>query len=438
MDFETDLATNTAAMNRLIRHFVAASLVLSIGVGGWAVAAKVDSAVVTAGTFVVQSSAQSVQHPEGGVVGAILVRDGQHVEAGQVLIRLDAAKVTADTSIVDRKLIDLLAQKARLDAEAVGGAVITPPALPMADPAAQATLALALEAQQRLLTERRSTRMNQVSQLAERKTQIEAQLRGLADQLTSLQDEMAQAEGDLQDKQTIYKKGYITRPVMRAAERDVSRLRGQIGDVESRIASTQSELAEAAFKASEAARTDRTQILGEQQAATEKLAEVEQDRAAALDRLQRLDVKAPRAGLIHELAVHTVGGTVGPGQVMMSIIPTTDPLIVDAKILPDDIDQVHVGQAATVRISAFKLTTPPELDGEVTGVSPDKLTDERSGMGYFSVKIRVPDGERAKLQGKELTPGLPAEVLIRGESRRVITYLTQPLTDKLGLAFREK
>jgi HlyD family secretion protein len=277
-----------------------------------------------------------------------------------------------------------------------------------------------------------------MSQLAERKTQIEAQLRGLADQLASTKEEMEQAEGDLADKETIFKKGLITRPVMRAAERDVSRLKGQIGDIESRIATAQSELAETAFKTAEASRTNRTGVLGELQSATEKLAEMEQDRTAALDRLQRLEIRAPRAGVVNELAVHTVGGIVGPGQVLMSIIPTTDPLIVTAKILPEDIDQVHVGQMATVRISAFKLATPPELEGAITGVSADKVTDERSGVGYFSVKIKVPESERAKLGGKELTPGLPAEVLIRGESRRVITYLTQPLTDKIGLAFREK
>jgi HlyD family secretion protein len=438
MDFETDLAANTAAMHRLIRYFVASALALSIGVGGWACAAKVDSAVVTSGTFVVQSSAQAVQHLEGGVIGAILVKDGQHVDQGQVVVKLDAAKVIADTTILDRKIIDLIAQKARLDAEESDQPTIATPDLPVEGEAAAATLARALSAQQGLLTERRSTRASQMSQLAERKTQIKAQLRGLADQLASVKDEMEQAAGDLADKQTIFKKGLITRPVMRAAERDVSRLRGQIGDVESRIATAQSELAENAFKTAEASRTTRTEVLDELQSVTERLAELEQDRTAALDRLQRLEIRAPRAGIVNELTIHTVGGIVAPGQVLMSIIPTTDPLIVTAKILPEDIDQVHVGQMATVRISAFKLATPPELEGTVTGVSADKVTDERSGLGYFSVKIRVPETERVKLDGKELTPGLPAEVLIRGESRRVITYLTQPLTDKIGLAFREK
>ena len=174
------------------------------------------------------------------------------------------------------------------------------------------------------------------------------------------------------------------------------------------------------------------------QSVDSELAEVEEQYAARKRPLQRLEIRAPRAGLVHELAVHTVGGVVAPGQRLMSIIPNAEPLIVDAKIRPDQVEQVHIGQKATVRIGSLKLPVTPELDGEVTTISPDQEIDERSGLAFFAVQIAIAPGERDKLEGKELTPGLPAEVLIRGESRRVITYLTQPLTEKIGLAFREK
>lgn len=437
-EFDADLLANTSSMRRLMRLFMASSFLITAGIGGWAVAAKVDSAVVTSGAFAVKSNAQAVQHLEGGVVGAILVKQGELVREGQVLVRLDAAKVIADTGILERRLIDLTAEKARLDAERLDRDRIETPIPPAVKTNALQTLQTALAAQQNMLTERRSTRSNQLSQLLERKTQFENQIRGLGEQLKAVHGEMEQAAADLEDQRMLDKKGLIRRPVLRQTEREVSRLQGQIGDMEARIASVRSQLAETAFKIEEVTRTARSEVLAQLQSVTEKIAQAEQERNAALDRLQRLEIRAPRTGLVHEMTIHTVGGIIGPGQTVMSIIPNTDPLVVNAKIRPDEIDQVHVGQSATVRISSFKTAAPPELNGIVTTVSPDQVKDERSGQVYFSVTISVAADERSKLDGKELTPGLPAEVLIRGETRRVITYLTQPLTDKIGLAFREK
>ena len=437
-EFEADLITNTSSIRSLMRWFIVSSVIVGGGVGGWAVAAKVDSAVVTTGTFVVQSSAQAVQHPEGGVVGAILVKDGELVRAGQILVRLDAAKVIADTTILERKLIDLSAERARLDAERQDRATIQPPSLPVSLPDAEATLKRALAAQDSIMNERRSTRSSQLSQLVERKTQIEMQVRGFGQRLKSLTEELAQASAELADFRMLESKGLIRRPLLRQSERDVSRLRGEIGDTESRIAGARSQLIETEFKVAEITRNARSEVLRDLQAVTAKLAEIEEQRAAARDRLERLEIRAPRTGRVHELSTHTVGGVVGPGQKLMSIIPNTEPLLVSARIRPDEIDQVHVGQNATVRISSFKLPVVPELDGQVTSVSPDQVVDDNSGQAFFTVKIAIAPEEGSKLEGKELTAGLPAEVLIRGEARRVIAYLTQPLTDKVGLAFREK
>jgi len=399
-EFDNDLEANTAAMKRLMRWFTISSLTLVFGVGGWAVAAKVESAVVAGGTFVVQSSAQAVQHLEGGVVGAILVKDGQHVQEGQVLVRLDAARVTTDTSIIERKSIDLIAEKARLEAERLDSDQIQPPHLAGASPQTEEVLKLALEAQQSFLIEKRSARSSQLSQLTEAKTQIEAQLVGLKEQLDAVKDEMGQAEGDLEDKRVLDKKGLIRRPVLRQAERDVSRLQGQIADAQSRIAQAKSQLAENAFKTAEVTKSGRSEILRQLQGVTEKLAEAEQSRMAALDRMGRLEIRAPRTGTVQELAIHTVGGIVGPGQTLMQIIPANDTLLVTAKISPTEIDQVHVGQHATVKISSFKMATPPELDGTVTGLSADKVVDERSGQAFFKVNISIAPGERSKLEGK--------------------------------------
>ncbi|MGO9758859.1 MAG: HlyD family type I secretion periplasmic adaptor subunit [Roseiarcus sp.] len=249
---------------------------------------------------------------------------------------------------------------------------------------------------------------------------------------------MEQAAADLADQRALDKKGLMRRPVLRQTEREVSRLQGQIGDTESRIAGARSQLIETDFKIAETKKSGRSDILTQLESVVERIAQAEQERAASLDRVQRLEIKAPRAGYVNELTVHTIGGVISPGQSVMSIVPNSDPLLVTAKIRPDEVDEVHQGQHATVRLSSLKLATPPELDGTVSSISPDQLKDDRTGQPYFMVKIDVPVDQMTKLQGKELFPGMPAEVLIRGEARRVIAYLTQPLTDKLGLVFREK
>jgi HlyD family secretion protein len=225
--------------------------------------------------------------------------------------------------------------------------------------------------------------------------------------------------------------------VLRQTEREVSRLKGEMGDIEARIAGARSQLTEIQFKIAELTQNSRSEVLRQLQTVTASLAETEEQLAAARDRLQRLDIRAPRTGLVHELMVHTVGGIVAPGQKLMSIIPSAEPLIVNAKIRPDEVNQVHLDQPATIHISSFKLPVPLELEGLVTNVSPDQVVSNQSGQAYFTVTIAIAPGERRKLEGKELTPGLPAEVLIRGDSRRIITYLTQPLTDKLAITFRE-
>jgi HlyD family secretion protein len=436
-EFEDDLAANSSSMRRLMRWFVLSSFIVFFGIGGWSVAAKVDSAVVTAGTFAVQSSAQAVQHLEGGVIGAILVKDGDLVQEGQVLVRLDAAKVTADASILERKLIDLTAQKARLEAENLDRTTITRTESPFSSRQMDSALRAAFASEESLMNERRFTRLNQLSQQQERKVQVERQIDGFNERYKALKEELAQVTAELADQRMLDSKGLIRRPVLRQTEREVSRLKGEMGDMEAKVAGAHSQLTEIEFKIAELTRNARSEVLKQLQAVTAGLAETEEQLAAARDRLQRLDIRAPRTGLVHELAVHTIGGIVSPGQKLMSIIPNDEPLIVNAKIRPDEVEQVHVDQRASIRISAFKLPTPLELEGWVTNVSPDQVVSSQSGQAYFTVKIAIAPGERSKLEGKELTPGLPAEVLILGDARRIITYLTQPLTDRLAVTFRE-
>jgi HlyD family secretion protein len=390
------------------------------------------------GTFAVPSSAQAVQHLEGGLVGAILVKDGDLVREGQLIARLDAAKATSDLNILRHKIIDLAAEQARLQAEHDDRTDVTPPILPVPLDHPDADLDASLASQRILFVKRRSARQSQLSQLGERKLQIETQIVGLNALRKAHDGELNQARADLADQTRLDALRLIRRPLLRQTEREVSRLQGEIGDTDARIASARSQLAETEQRISEVLGQIGSEILSRMQTVSSQLAEAAYQYATARDRMDRLEIRAPRTGYVHELAVHTLGGTIAPGQTLMSIIPSEESLLVIARIRPDDIDQVFVGQPATVRISAFKMPVTPELDGKVLSVSPDRVTDDKIGSGYYVAKITISVGERSKLEGKELVPGLPAEVLIRGEPRRVIAYLTQPLTDKLEVALREK
>ncbi|SON57806.1 Type I secretion system membrane fusion protein PrsE [Hartmannibacter diazotrophicus] len=437
-EFDKDLFEIDSSIKKLMRWFLISSLFVLGGIGAWSIMAQVDSAVITAGTFMPESNAQAVQHPEGGVVGEILVREGDLVREGQVLIRLDAAKVRAEMRIQERRLVDLVAERARLQAERLEQSTIVEPVLPVTSEDAEQELRAALVSERGLLAERMFTRKIQASQLQERRTQVQYQIDGLEQRREAIIEEIEQAEGHLADLRQLDTKGLIRRPVLRQSERDVSRLKGDLGDTEARIASARSQLTETEMKIAEHDRGAKSEVLSRLHEIDAQVAEVTEQATAARDRLQRLDLRSPRTGLVHQLAVHTIGGVISPGQVVMSIIPSSEPLVVSASIPPSDIDQVHIGQAATVKISAFKMLVIPELAGKVISMSPDQVVNPKTGQAHFAVKIGIDPEERGKLEGKELTPGLPAEVFIVGESRRVITYLTQPLTEKLELAFREK
>jgi HlyD family secretion protein len=436
--FELDLAVTQASMRRLIRVFSITIIVLVFGVGGWAVASRIESAVIANGNFVVQSNGQAVQHLKGGIVGEILVAEGDRVKKGQVVMRLDAAQVHAQLGIVRRQIIDFSAERARLIAERDLQPTLRRPRIVNGNEKDAQAMHAAITLQQTLLTARLSAFESQMQQLNEQKTQTNSAIEGLVGLQQARKDELEQLDGDLDAFNRLDKKRLVRRSVLRQARRQVSRARGDILDIASRLATKRSKLSEIEFRIREATRKRRSEILDKLQEIESNLATAYEKYHAAKDQMTRLDIRAPSAGIVHELKAHTVGGVIKPGEAVMTIVPNDDPLLVVARIRPGEVDQVAAGQKAAVRISAFKRQKSPELDGEVINVAADRSLDERSGQTFFEVKIKVLPGQEEKLGDKKLTAGLPAEVFIKGEPRRVITYLTQPLTDQIGLAFREE
>lgn len=435
--FDQSIADSAEGMRRLRRWFLGISATLVLGIGGWSATASIDSAVVSQGTFAVRSSAQTVQHPEGGVIGALLVEEGAEVAKGQVLARLDGAQALAELGIIERQRLDLAVERARLVAERDGLSTLAAPRLEGLPPALGSALRTGLALQQTLLTARQSARESRISQLGQRLRQVENEINGLRRLRRARVEESARIGEELEALETLDAKRLIAKSRLRAVQREAARIEGDIGDIDARIASAQSQTVETELRIEEIERGARSEVLDRLATIDAQSAETEERRAAALDRQKRLDIRAPRAGIVHELAAHTIGGVVAPRETIMSIIPLDEPLIVSARIRTTDVDQVQVGQRATVTAAALSARDTPELEGEVVGVSPDQSEDERTGEQYYSVRVALAPGEMAKLGGQRLTPGMPATVLIRGEARRVITYLTQPLSDQFALAFRE-
>ncbi len=436
--FDADLERTSQSMRRLLRGFTLLCSGLIFGVGGWAFSAEIESAVLATGKFVVKSNLQAVQHVEGGKIGAILVGEGAQVRKDQVVIRLDSSQIKADLAIIEDRLIDLTAERARLAAERDGRSTLEPPAPPFELRAKRTAFNSAILLQSTLLSARHSGNRSQISQLKERKRQTKVQISGLENLRRARVIEFEQASTDLDVQRKLDAKRLIRKSVLRQTIREFARVRGDIGDIDAKIAEARSRLAETEFRITEHLRTKRSEILDKLKLNQSQLAEAREKYVAAHSRMQNLEIRAPRSGLVHELQVFTVGGVIKPGQTVMSIIPQDDLLLVSAKIATHEIDQVHIGQEATVRISAFKQRITPELSGTVVNLAPDETTDERTGQSFFSVKIEIRPEERSKLNGKKLTPGLPADVMIQGQKRRVISYLTQPLLDQMALAFKEE
>lgn len=408
------------------------------GLALWSILAPIDSAVIAAGQVVVESNRKTVQHLEGGVIGDILVREGELVEAGAVLARLDDTLAKANLAQIDSQLSELYARRARLISERDGASEIGAPA-GVADVLEKPEFRATFAGQKNLFAARAATRAQQKSLLNERITQqqermtgIQAQRRSIASQLRLINDELESVRG-------LYEKGFAPLTRLRALERESERLVGERGSLTARLAEAESIIAEARLEMERIDETMREEAIADLREAEVAIAERTEERITAADALRRTELKAPQAGRVIGLAVHTVGGVIAPGEVVMDIVPDNDVLEVAARVSPTDIEKVHAGQDALIRFSAFSVRSTPETIGNVRSVSADSLTDEVTGLPYFLVLIDLPDKEGLAdaLRGQSLVPGMPADAFIRTGKRPAINYLLRPLTDALTRSMRE-
>jgi HlyD family secretion protein len=432
----------TPALQSIQRYMIVGAIMfvfVTLGIGGWAATSQLSGAVIAQGVVVVDSSVKKVQHATGGIVGELRVREGDRVNAGDILIRLDETQTLANATIVTKSLDELLARQARLETERdAAEQIVFPNALFDRTKESNSEASRAIAAERTLFELRRQARSGQKAQLQEKSTQLQNEIKGYVGQAEAKQKEVDLIRQELDGVRTLWEKKLVPITRLNALERDTARLEGERSQLAGMIAQSKGKIAEIELQIIQIDQDLRTEVGKDLIETRSKLSELAERKTAAVDQLNRIDIRAPQSGRVHELSVHTVGGVIAPGEQIMLIVPDTDSLAVDVKISPRDIDQVYVGQTATMHFAAFNQKTTPECDGEVSLVSADVTQEQRTGTSYYTGRLLLKPEELAKLGSAKLLPGMPVEVFIKTPGRTALSYLLKPLRDQAEHAMKER
>ena len=415
-----------------IAMIAAAALALLVLIGGALV--PIGGAVIASAEVAPETRIKRIAHPTGGVIAELLVRDGDVVKEGDLLVRLDTEVSAVSAEFSERSLAQLLAQRARLSAEIENRGAIRFPAELRDDPSDDARAAMAAE--QRRFVLNRSEQSSLRAQLGERVNQLGRQIDGYNAQIASLEQQQALIKPELEMLREMHGKGYVTIRRLNEMERTAIDLDGSIGALQANIAQSNAGIAQAEEQRIQIGQTARADAGAELAQVEAAINEQRVTSASAGDQFDRSEIRASYAGTIDKLAYGAVGEVVRPAETILQIVPQDDRLVFNGLVLPSDIDRVAVGQPARIRLSAFNQATTPELEGEVTFVSADPVTDEATGARLFRVRVVLDDSSVAVTDGLELVSGMPSEVFIETGSRSMLSYVTKPLVDQFARAFR--
>ena len=434
----TDQPRNAHASIR--KHLVvglAVVLVLGGGVGGWAATVPISGALIAPGSVVVDTNVKKVQHPTGGVVGEILARDGDTVKAGDVVVRLDETVVKASLAIVVKTLNGLYARAARLQAEQQGlDKIAFPPQL--TEQARDPDVRDIMASETKLFEVRVNGRTGQKAQLRERVTQLNEEISGLQAQEAAKDKEIALVQQELVGVRQLYEQHLVQLTRLTTLERDAARLSGERAQYIASRAQAKGKITETELQIIQVDKDMLSEVSKDLRETNDKIGEFVERKVTAEDQLRRIEIRAPQAGVVHDLTIHTQGGVIAAGETIMTIVPDQDNLIVETHVAPQDIDQVKLGASAVLRFTNFNQRTTPEIEGEVSRIGADVSRDDKTTPTYFLVRIAIPAPELNKLATAHLLPGMPLEVFIPTSERTVLSYLMKPLADQVHRAFREK
>ena len=422
------------------RHALAGLVIVAVlggGVGGWAGTMKLSGALIAPGSVVVDSNVKKVQHPTGGIVGELRVRDGDRVKVGDVVVRLDDTVTRANLAIVTKGLNELTARKARLESERDGANDVLFPADLIArvnDP----EVAAVVDSERKLFELRRSARIGQKEQLRQRIGQLKEEVRGYRAQQEAKTKEIELIEREMVGVRDLWKQKLVPITRLTELERQAARLEGESAQLIAQTAQVGGKIAETELQIIQIDRDLSSEVAKETREIDGKLGEFVERKVTAEDQLKRVDIRSPQDGTVFQATVHTVGGVITAGDPIMLIVPEADNLTVEAKVNPQDIDQVKIGQIALLRLSAFNQQATPEINGAVTRISADATSDQRTGLTYYTIRIAMAPQEVAKLGDVTVIPGMPVEAFVQTGERTMLSYFLKPLNDQLMRVFRQR
>lgn len=431
------MAVNTDRSLR--RHITAGflSMIIMLGLaGGWSVYADISGAVIAPATLMVESYSKKIQHKEGGIVKEILVKDGDRVVAGQDLIILDDTDTKSDLGIIEALLVEFFTKRARLEAQRDDATTIVYPDEVIARQS-EPDVARVMLGQQNLFDSRAAALHGKLEQLTKQVGQLSEQIGGLSSQEDSKAAQTELIDEELGNLKKLRKQGLVPATRVLAMQRERARLGGEIGEIVASKASAEAKIAEIKVQMIQIQDESRSQTLTELRDVESRISELQERRLAARAKLARTAIKAPIAGDVYQLNLHTIGGVIAPGEGLMLLVPDADELVLQAQVFPKDIDQVMVGQKAMVRFPSLNARLTPEIGAEVIQVSADISRVDQTTPPFYAVRLRIPHAELAKLGEAKLKPGMPAEAFIQTSAHSPISYLLKPLADQIAHTFRE-
>jgi HlyD family secretion protein len=434
-------------LQRLRGPLLAGALVMAVFLGGfglWAAFAPLESAAVAPGVVEVESSRKTVQHLEGGIISQILVKDGDHVTAGQPLVELDDVKARTAYAAMEAQLFDASARQARLIAERDGLDEIAfpPPTLARADQDGAAAQVLA--GQREIFAAHRNLLNSKIAAIRHHIDQSTDEIQGLRAQDASVQTKLGLIRSEVDDMHQLVERGLERRSRLSQLQRDQADIEGRRGEIAAQIDRSQQAIAESQVGILSLWYDSANEIAKDLRETEGKVNDLQEQVRANADVLARVVVRAPEDGVVTNLKVHTTGGVVKPGDALLDLVPQSDRMIITAKVRPEDMDLVHTGLPALVRLLPYKQRRTPPVDGTVTYISADRLVDDRpdsgqpAGQPYFAAKIGIDAAALKDMPGVELVPGMPAEVMIKTGKTTVALYALSPIIDSFDRAFREK
>ncbi|HEY8576842.1 MAG TPA: HlyD family type I secretion periplasmic adaptor subunit [Devosia sp.] len=407
------------------------------GFAYWASTVEIAGAVVASGSVVVESFPKRVQHQEGGIVSAIMVRNEERVEAGQTLVQLDATGIAANLTVLESQWREALVREARLLAEIEGNATFRLPSA-LADLSTEEEVISLLSIETQVFAARQTAQRGRAAQLSEQIAQLDTQIAGLTMQQAAVDQQLAILNDEIVDLEALRADGLVESSRVTTLNKQRAQLEGERGQLISVVAGAKATISERRLQIAQLDDDFLAEALEQLQAARRTIADTGEQIRATRDRLTRTEIKAPQAGVVHESTVHTIGGVISAGETLMQIVPQDDALMVTVQLSPMDVDRVSVGQDATLRLSGLDLGETPELTAEVAAVAPNVTQDPTTGLQFYSARILIPEGELSRLPTPELlVPGMPVEVFIKTDERTVLSYLVQPFADQLNRAMRE-